>query len=625
MNPIDSMWTEKYRPAKLDDMVCGFKDKIKKYMQNFDSMQHLLLYSLVPGTGKCLGIDTPILMFDGSIKKVQDVVNGDKIMGPDSKCRIVQGVTSGRSMLYNVKQKTGNDYIVNKDHILSLVRAGTEQIFNVETQEYMTFSKGKKASLKGYKAAIEFDNKKVKLDPYLLGLWLGDDNDKSQRITKRDVEIVSYLEKYAIKLGYNLYTSDEYYLNKELRCTERNIISETLRKYNVINNKHIPVDYLINDRKNRLMLLAGLLDSKGYVFEKGYWIDTYNEILAEQMLYLVRSLGFRAGLHKKTYISKKYSKFNKGYEVTINGEVWKIPCKVKRKQIKEYKRRRNCLRCGVEVTESGVGEYYGFTLDKDGLFLLGDFTVTHNTTLAKVIINELGADSLEMNSSDDRKIEAIREKVNAFVRTKSSKPGMRRIVLMDEADGLTNAAQAALRTLMETYASNALFILTCNYVSKILPAIQSRCGGKIEFTLPNKNKILEYLKSICEHEGLKYTDAGLNRIIEINYPSIRNCVQVLQSLWTEGKDVTENTAESSDEIYQSLWNKITKDKDWKSVKNYIFSNTIDVRQLNKFFWFKAVDTSYIKMIQITSANEDRFVKGGENIIIFITSLIEMTK
>ena len=64
---------------------------------------------------------------------------------------------------------------------------------------------------------------------------------------------------------------------------------------------------------------------------------------------------------------------------------------------------------------------------------------------------------------------------------------------MDEADGLTNAAQAALRTLMETYASNALFILTCNYVSKILPAIQSRCGGKIEFTLPNKNKILEYL------------------------------------------------------------------------------------------------------------------------------------
>ena len=258
------------------------------------------------------------------------------------------------------------------------------------------------------------------------------------------------------------------------------------------------------------------------------------------------------------------------------------------------------------------------------LLLYSTVPGTGKTTLAKVIINELGADKLVLNSSDDRKIETVREKVNAFVKTKSSKSGSRRIVFMDEADGLTNAAQDALRNLMETYASNALFILTCNHVSKISDAVQSRCT-KIEFTKPAKEDILQYLKPICENENLEYTDEGLNKIIDINYPSIRNCVQVLQSLHTEGKTATEQTAKSSDDIYQKLWDKITTDKDWKSVKDYVFSNAIDVRELNKFFWTKAVEEAKIKMIQITASNEHKFVIGGEPLIIFITSLIDMAK
>ena len=258
------------------------------------------------------------------------------------------------------------------------------------------------------------------------------------------------------------------------------------------------------------------------------------------------------------------------------------------------------------------------------LLLYSKVPGTGKTTLAKVIINELGADKLVLNSSDDRKIETVREKVNGFVKTKSSVNGLRRVVFMDEADGLTSAAQDALRNLMETYASNALFILTCNHISKISDAVQSRCTN-IEFAKPKKEDILEYLKPICEAENLEYTEEGLKKIININYPSIRNCVQVLQSLHTEGKTATEETAKSSDDIFQKLWDKITIDKDWKHVKDYVFSNTIDVRELNKFFWTKAVEESKIKMIQITASNEDKFVRGGEHIIIFITSLIDMAK
>jgi len=249
---------------------------------------------------------------------------------------------------------------------------------------------------------------------------------------------------------------------------------------------------------------------------------------------------------------------------------------------------------------------------------------TGKTTLAKAIINELGADSLVLNSSNDRKIETVREKVNAFVKTKSSKNGIRRIVFMDEADGLTKAAQDALRNLMETYASNAIFILTCNYVSKISDAIQSRCT-KIEFTKPKREDILEYLKYVCDNEGMEYTDKGLTKIININYPSIRNCVQVLQALYTEGKPAIDDNAKSSEDIYQKLWDMIIIDKNWKGVKDYVFSNVINIRELNKFFWFKAVEKSHIKIIQVTASNEDKFVRGGEDIIIFITSLIDMAR
>lgn len=249
---------------------------------------------------------------------------------------------------------------------------------------------------------------------------------------------------------------------------------------------------------------------------------------------------------------------------------------------------------------------------------------TGKTTLAKVIVNELGSDKLVLNSSDDRKIETVREKVTDFVKTKSSKDGSRRIVIMDEADGLTPPAQDALRNLMETYSSNALFILTCNKKSKVIDAIQSRCVN-IEFSTPEFSEIAEYLSRICDAEGVQYDVEGLQSIIEKNYPSIRNCVQTIQSLHTEGKPVTVDTATSSNEEYQHLWDVITGDKDWKRVKDYIFKNNVDIRELNKNFWYKAVENDNVKLMQITASNEDRFTRGGEEVIVFVTSLSEMVK
>ncbi len=256
------------------------------------------------------------------------------------------------------------------------------------------------------------------------------------------------------------------------------------------------------------------------------------------------------------------------------------------------------------------------------LILHSDTAGTGKTSIARIIIKTLGADALMLNGSDDRKIETIRDKVNGFVKTQSTKKGVRRIVFFDEGDKLTNDAQDALRSLMEIYHENALFIISCNYYHKISDALKSRCAT-IKFNQPKKEEIVEYLMKICVNENLEYDLEGLQNIVDINYPSIRNCVQVLQDLKIDNKPVTKTNAKSSDDEYQMLWDKI-KEKDRRFVQEYVFTHEIDFRNLNKFFWLKSCLEDNVKMIQVTCANDLKF-NEGEPIIIFTTSLIEMVK
>ena len=98
---------------------------------------------------------------------------------------------------------------------------------------------------------------------------------------------------------------------------------------------------------------------------------------------------------------------------------------------------------------------------------------TGKTTLSKCIINELDCDYIVINSSDDRKIETIREKVKQFAMSQSSKPGFKRCIFLDEVDGMLSASQNALRNIMETYASNVFFIMTCNNINKVIEPLKT--------------------------------------------------------------------------------------------------------------------------------------------------------
>jgi len=250
---------------------------------------------------------------------------------------------------------------------------------------------------------------------------------------------------------------------------------------------------------------------------------------------------------------------------------------------------------------------------------------TGKTTLAKAIINELGCDSLILNSSDDRKIEVIRDKVKEFAITQSSKQGLRRAVFLDEFDGMLKASQDALRNVMETYSSNVFFILTCNNINKVIEPLKSRCVT-IPFAYPEKPEIFNYLKMICENEEMQYDDKGINLLVEKNYPSIRNCVLALQDLKTEGLSVTEENVKPTNEVFENMW-KMLKEKNWQEIKKVVMATTVDPRELNTFFWQRALteEPINIKLIQICCRNEKDIAWGSDPKIIFVTSILEMVK
>ena len=125
---------------------------------------------------------------------------------------------------------------------------------------------------------------------------------------------------------------------------------------------------------------------------------------------------------------------------------------------------------------------------------------------------------------------------------------------------------------------------------------------------------------------MDYTEAGLKKLVDINYPSIRNCVVMLQDLFTEKKDVTIETVRPVNEIYDVAW-QLLKEKKWMDIKKIVLESTLDARELNQYFWEKALDMepADLKMIQLTCRNEKDISVGADEKIIFISSLPEMVK
>lgn len=311
--------------------------------------------------GMCFAKNTKVLMYNGTTKRVQDVVVGDLLMGDDSTPRRVMKLSSGTDQLYKVTPVKGSPYIVNSKHILSLKSSVKKEnrdsgVFNIPVEDFLNQSSSFQRSMKGWRTGVDFDYKPVRIDPYILGVWLGDGDKQEASITNIDDEIISSFYKEADNLG--------------------------LVVRNQSGSKHIPIDYKANSREVRLELLAGLMDSDGSLSRGEYDFINKSKRLAEDVAYIARSLGLAA------YIKPCQKKSQNGTEgdyfrVSISGDCSVIPVRVDCKRAPVRKQIKDVLVTGIKVEPCGIGEYYGFTVDKNHLFLLSDFTVTHNSGAGK--------------------------------------------------------------------------------------------------------------------------------------------------------------------------------------------------------------------------------------------------
>ena len=414
---------------------------------------HSVLLSLYCGYGKCLAPGTPILMWDGSTKMAKDVQIEDLLIGDDSTPRRVLSTCRGREQMYRIRQNKGDTYTVNEPHILSLRVSGhktihwcesshyyrvnwfdrierrirhkvftvgpergdrptclasaqeflsgidDDDVLDISVKDYLRLNPETKSALKGFKVPVDWPAQVVFMDPYLLGCWLGDGDSSGQGFTNIDQPILDEFRHKLAPMDCQMTRKDDcHYGIQDLERGRSNTWKGSLRDYGLINNKHIPRPFLINCRHARLELLAGLIDTDGYYHAGCYEITQKNKRLSDDILYLVRSLGFNA-LQKevrKACVKPDGERVWGTYHlIGFSGAgVDEIPCRLERKRAPPRRINKDALLTAIEVTPVGEGDYCGFVLDGNHRFLLGDFTVTHNTLYSLYLACKIGYKTL---------------------------------------------------------------------------------------------------------------------------------------------------------------------------------------------------------------------------------------
>jgi DNA polymerase III delta prime subunit len=208
---------------------------------------------------------------------------------------------------------------------------------------------------------------------------------------------------------------------------------------------------------------------------------------------------------------------------------------------------------------------------------------TGKTTLAKLIAKNVDCDLLYINASDERGIETIRDKVSGFASTMSFKSI--KIVILDEADFLTIMAQASLRNVIETFSRSTRFILTCNYLERIIDPLQSRCQT-LKIIPPDKLEIVNHLMKVLNKEKIKCSVNDLETIINNNYPDVRKMLNTIQvSTVNNTLKLDTDTLIGSNYQDQILGELKTKKPNWRTIRQIIAdSNVKDFEGFYRFLY-----------------------------------------
>lgn len=389
-------------------------------------------------------------MWDGTIRAAKGVVVGDELIDDRGNAVKVKSTCSGVKTMYEVVPDKRNfmSHTVTDNHILTLMvkpykkirthrgkkelswfdkkelrykykdfddkdeltafysSLDDDNVIDITIEKYQQLPNCIRKNLFVFKSAgINWPRHDVLLDPYILGMWLGDGDSTGCGFATADDELLAEWTEWGSANGATISWNGKYHYgvsstrNKMQQGKGKlgpNPLKKLLAQYGLVNNKHIPREYLVNDRETRLALLAGLIDTDGHVRANGHEIRICQGKPNYRLLYdaefLARSLGFSCHVSDGicTYTVKGEKRQKPYKELTITGpKVYEIPTVLPRKKLAKFNNpiseKRSFLQSPFKLIQKGVQPFVGWQLEGNGRFLLGDMSVSHNTPEVSVL------------------------------------------------------------------------------------------------------------------------------------------------------------------------------------------------------------------------------------------------
>jgi len=301
-----------------------------------------------------------------------------------------------------------------------------DNTFDMSIKDYMKLNETTKLRLAGVRGkCVQWPKQEVSLDPYVLGLWLGDGHSDGYGYSchgEKDTQIIDYLNSWGEKNDAEIIKKPHYKYSIVSKSNKGKKGCAPLKKqlnvYKLVHNKHIPREYLINDKDTRLKVLAGLIDTDGHVSREGTRIVITQGLMHKQIIddivFLARSLGFCCCVRKINTKWKYEGEIREGeaYCINISGEgVQDIPTLLPRKKCAAPETRNTARSTGyITIEESEEDDFVGFEIDGNQRFLINDFTVTHNCT--NIFSSEMIAETCDGKKRYFQKFENNMYKIN---------------------------------------------------------------------------------------------------------------------------------------------------------------------------------------------------------------------
>ena len=342
--------------------------EVRKEVIDDLNKQGTSVLSLPTGGGKCHARNTKIMMYDGSLKRVQHIKGNDKLMGDDSKPRTVSSICRGIETIYKIKDKEcdGFSYKVNESHILTLWDRVEKRVVDIPLRKVLEHKPNR---FYGIKTKVYFPTKNVNIDPYTFGVLMTQNIKQNTFYTKVPNIAKRVYKKHCVSSKNNYHTVTD------------------LKGFNKY--KHLD-DFIYNNSNIRKLVLSGVIDLVGkYIAKRGkqyYKITLLDRTILKKILFMARTLGIN-GYFTNRHTIKLYGK-----------ELYWLPltCLEKRYVVLYYKGLvvKDYQFYPISIKKLKPAPYYGFTIDKNQRYLLENTTITHNTITSINITTKIGLKTL---------------------------------------------------------------------------------------------------------------------------------------------------------------------------------------------------------------------------------------